>query len=190
MNKIILQKENIKKISIVFFLFIFFSTSIEARKYLIIQSTTSTKNSGLLDVIEEVFEKEYFKEKRLQVSVFMSPINVHVTRHPINGKVVFSKYHPGKYLVAWHPKSSEENERTTVVVKNDSVGEILYRQIAGALAKRIVNYAKEGEEVVQGSDSGFIKFGSRVDVFLPIGTKLDVELNQKVKGGLTVIAKV
>tara|TARA_B100000949_G_C14220405_1_gene424342 strand:- start:90 stop:740 length:651 start_codon:yes stop_codon:yes gene_type:complete len=145
---------------------------------------------GKVVVIEEVFEKEYFKEKRLQVSVFMSPINVHVTRHPINGKVVFSKYHPGKYLVAWHPKSSEENERTTVVVKNDSVGEILYRQIAGALAKRIVNYAKEGEEVVQGSDSGFIKFGSRVDVFLPIGTKLDVELNQKVKGGLTVIAKV
>ena len=145
---------------------------------------------GKVVVIEEVFEKEYFKEKRLQVSVFMSPINVHVTRHPINGKVVFSKYHPGKYLVAWHPKSSEENERTTVVVKNDSVGEILYRQIAGALAKRIVNYAKEGEEVVQGSDSGFIKFGSRVDVFLPIGTKLDVELNQKVKGGLTVKAKV
>ncbi len=145
---------------------------------------------GKVVVIEEVFEKEYFKEKRLQVSVFMSPINVHVTRHPINGKVVFSKYHPGKYLVAWHPKSSEENERTTVVVKNDSVGEILYRQIAGALAKRIVNYAKEGQEVVQGSDSGFIKFGSRVDVFLPIGTKLDVELNQKVKGGLTVIAKV
>jgi len=145
---------------------------------------------GKVVVIEEVFEKEYFKEKRLQVSVFMSPINVHVTRHPINGKVVFSKYHPGKYLVAWHPKSSEENERTTVVVKNDSVGEVLYRQIAGALAKRIVNYAKEGQVVVQGSDSGFIKFGSRVDVFLPIGTKLDVELNQKVKGGLTVIAKV
>ena len=145
---------------------------------------------GKVVVIEEVFEKEYFKEKRLQVSVFMSPINVHVTRHPINGKVVFSKYHPGKYLVAWHPKSSEENERTTVVVKNEAVGEILYRQIAGALAKRIVNYAKEGQEVVQGSDSGFIKFGSRVDVFLPIGTKLDVELNQKVKGGLTVIANV
>lgn len=145
---------------------------------------------GKVVVIEEVFEKEYFKEKRLQVSVFMSPINVHVTRHPINGEVVFSKYHPGKYLVAWHPKASEENERTTVVVKNDAVGEVLYRQIAGALAKRIVNYAKEGQEVVQGSDSGFIKFGSRVDVFLPIDTKLEVELNQKVKGGLTVIANV
>ncbi len=145
---------------------------------------------GKVVVIEEVFEKEYFKDVRLQVSTFMSPINVHVTRHPISGKVVFSKYHPGKYLVAWHPKSSEKNERTTVVVKNDQVGEILYRQIAGALAKRIVNYAKEGDEVVQGSDSGFIKFGSRLDVFLPKGTPVEVVLNQKVKGGVTVIAKV
>jgi phosphatidylserine decarboxylase len=145
---------------------------------------------GKVVVIEEVFEKEFFKEKRLQVSVFMSPINVHVTRHPINGKVIYSKYHAGKYLVAWHPKSSEENERTTVVVKNEAVGAILYRQIAGALAKRIVNYAEEGQEVIQGSDSGFIKFGSRVDVYLPLGTPLEVKLNQKVKGGLTVIANV
>lgn len=145
---------------------------------------------GKVVVIEEVFEKEYFKDKRLMVSVFMSPINVHVTRHPIGGVVKYSKYHPGKYLVAWHPKASEENERTTVVVENESTGEILYRQIAGALAKRIVNYAKEGEEVVQGSDSGFIKFGSRVDVFLPLGTTLEVKLNQKVKGGISLIAKV
>ncbi len=144
---------------------------------------------GKVVVIEEVFEKEYFKEKRLQVSVFMSPINVHVTRHPINGKVAYSKYHPGKYLVAWHPKASEENERTTVVVKNDKVA-VLYRQIAGALAKRIVNYAKEEETVIQGTDSGFIKFGSRVDLYLPIGTPLEVTLNQKVKGGENVIAKV
>ncbi|MEW7279434.1 phosphatidylserine decarboxylase family protein [Aquimarina sp. 2201CG1-2-11] len=142
---------------------------------------------GKVVVIEEVYEKEYFKDKRLQVSVFMSPINVHVTRHPINGKVAFSKYHPGKYLVAWHPKASEENERTTVVVKNDNT-EILYRQIAGALAKRIVNYAEEGQEVIQGSDSGFIKFGSRVDVYLPLGTKIDVALDQKVKGGESIIA--
>ena len=142
---------------------------------------------GKVVVIEEVFEKEYFKENRLQVSIFMSPINVHVTRHPISGNVEFSKYHPGKYLVAWHPKASEENERTTVVVKNNAVT-ILYRQIAGALAKRIVNYAREGEQVVQGSDSGFIKFGSRVDVFLPIGTDVSVSLNQKVKGGESVIA--
>ncbi|TPN84574.1 phosphatidylserine decarboxylase family protein [Aquimarina algicola] len=144
---------------------------------------------GKVVVIEEVYEKEYFKENRLQVSVFMSPINVHVTRHPINGEVAFSKYHPGKYLVAWHPKASEENERTTVVVKNSLI-EILYRQIAGALAKRIVNYATKGEQVSQGSDSGFIKFGSRVDIFLPVGTKLDVTLNQKVRGGETIIAKL
>ncbi|TQD38667.1 phosphatidylserine decarboxylase family protein [Haloflavibacter putidus] len=145
---------------------------------------------GKVVVIEEVFEKEYFKDKRLQVSIFMSPINVHVTRHPVSGKVAYSKYHPGKYLVAWHPKSSEENERTTVVVDNKIAGKILYRQIAGAMAKRIVNYAEEGQEVVQGSDSGFIKFGSRVDVLLPIGTKVDVKLNQKVKGGLSILAKV
>lgn len=145
---------------------------------------------GKVVVIEEVYEKEYFKEKRLMVSVFMSPINVHVTRHPIGGKVKYSKYHPGKYLVAWHPKASEENERTTVVVENKVAGEILYRQIAGALAKRIVNYAEVGNDVVQGSDSGFIKFGSRVDVFLPLGSDLEVKLNQKVKGGLSLIAKV
>ncbi len=143
---------------------------------------------GKVVVIEEVFEPEYFKDKRLQVSIFMSPINVHVTRYPLSGKVQFSKYHPGKYLVAWHPKASTENERTTVVVENRIFGEVLYRQIAGALAKRIVNYAKDGMQVVQGTDAGFIKFGSRVDLFLPIGTKLDVTLNQKAKGGKTIIA--
>ncbi|PKV52502.1 phosphatidylserine decarboxylase [Aquimarina sp. MAR_2010_214] len=152
-------------------------------------STVVAPVDGKVVVIEEVFEKEHFKDKRLQVSIFMSPVNVHVTRHPINGEVIFSKYHPGKYLVAWHPKASEENERTTVVVKNNSI-EILYRQIAGALAKRIVNYAKEGEKVIQGSDSGFIKFGSRVDVYLPIGTDVSVTLNQKVKGGESVIANL
>ncbi len=143
---------------------------------------------GKVVVIEEVFEKEYFNEKRIQVSVFMSPLNVHVTRYPVGGKVVFSKYHPGKYLVAWHPKSSEENERTTVVVNTKAFGDVLFRQIAGALAKRIVNYAKEGQEIKQTEDSGFIKFGSRVDVFLPIDTRIDVKLNQKVKGGITAIA--
>lgn len=145
---------------------------------------------GKVVVIEEVFEKEYFKEKRLQVSIFMSPINVHVTRYPVGGIVKYSKYHPGKFLVAWHPKSSEENERTTVVVENPSTGEILYRQIAGALAKRIVNYAEEGQKVLQGSDSGFIKFGSRVDVFFPLGTKINVNLQDKVKGGLSIIANI
>ena len=144
---------------------------------------------GKVVIVEEVYEKEYFKDKRLQVSIFMSPLNVHVTRYPISGEVQFSKYHPGKYLVAWHPKSSELNERTTIVVKNDTFGEILYRQIAGAVARRIVNYAKEGMQVIQGEDAGFIKFGSRVDVFLPVGTPIDVVLNQKVKGGVDVIAR-
>jgi len=144
---------------------------------------------GKVVVIEEVQESEYFKDKRIQVSVFMSPINVHVTRYPIGGKVAFSKYHPGKFLVAWHPKASEENERTTVVVENNSFGKVLYRQIAGALAKRIVNYAKADDVVTQGSDSGFIKFGSRVDVFLPLDAKVKVTLNQKVKGGVSVIAE-
>lgn len=145
---------------------------------------------GKVVVIEEVFEKEYFNEKRLQISVFMSPLNVHVTRYPVRGKVVYSKYHPGKFLVAWHPKSSEENERTTVVVNNSIFGDVLHRQIAGALAKRIVNYAKKNDFVEQASDSGFIKFGSRVDVFLPLGTKINVTLNQIVKGGITSLAEI
>ncbi len=143
---------------------------------------------GKVVVIEEVFESEYFKDKRLQVSIFMSPINVHVTRYAISGLIKFSKYHPGKYLVAWHPKASEENERTTIVVENASFGAILYRQIAGALARRIVNYAQEGMQVEQGTDAGFIKFGSRVDLFLPIGTNINVVLNEKVVGAKTVIA--
>lgn len=144
---------------------------------------------GKVVVIEEVEEPEYFKDKRVQVSIFMSPLNVHVTRYALGGEVMYSKYHPGKYLVAWHPKASTDNERTTIVVKNTSFGEVLYRQIAGALAKRIVNYAKEGDQVVQGTDAGFIKFGSRVDVFLPIGTKLNVSLGDTVKGGVQVIAE-
>jgi phosphatidylserine decarboxylase len=144
---------------------------------------------GKVVIIEEVFEKEYFKDQRLQVSIFMSPINVHVTRYPMSGKVNFSKYHPGKYLVAWHPKSSELNERTTIVVENEQFGEILYRQIAGAVARRIVNYAKVGDTAVQGEDAGFIKFGSRVDLFLPVGTDVKLVLDQVVRGGETVIAE-
>jgi len=159
------------------------------RKFSLDENSVLSPVDGKVVVIEEVFEKEYFKDKRLQVSVFMSPLNVHVTRYPVGGKVVFSKYHPGKFLVAWHPKSSEENERTTVVVKSKEFGEVLHRQIAGAVARRIVNYAKEGQNVDQASDSGFIKFGSRVDVFLPLGTKINVTLNEKVTGGITVLAK-
>ena len=143
---------------------------------------------GKVVVIEEVEEPEYFKDKRLQVSIFMSPINVHVTRYAMSGIIKYSKYHPGKYLVAWHPKASTENERTTVVINNKSFGDVLYRQIAGALAKRIVNYAKEGDKAIQGADAGFIKFGSRVDVYLPLGTELAVNLGDKVKGGTQVIA--
>jgi len=145
---------------------------------------------GKVVVIEEVFEKEYFNEKRLQVSVFMSPLNVHVTRYPVSGKILFSRYHPGKYLVAWHPKASEENERTTIVVENKTYGKVLYRQIAGALAKRIVNYATEENMAIQGEDAGFIKFGSRVDLFLPLDTNMKVKLNQKVRGGETIIAEM
>ncbi|MFD1015578.1 phosphatidylserine decarboxylase family protein [Winogradskyella rapida] len=145
---------------------------------------------GKVVVIEEVQENEVFKDKRIQVSVFMSPVNVHVTRYPISGKVTYSKYHPGKYLVAWHPKASEENERTTVVVENANFGKILYRQIAGALAKRIVNYAKVDATAQQGADSGFIKFGSRVDLFLPLHADIKVELNQKVRGGESIIAEI
>jgi len=144
---------------------------------------------GKVVVIEEVFEPEYFKDKRLMVSIFMSPINVHVTRYCVNGVVKYSKYHPGKYLVAWHPKASEENERTTVVINNRIYGEILYRQIAGALARRIVNYAQEGMRVVQGKDAGFIKFGSRVDIYLPLGTEINVKLGDKAIGNKTVISK-
>ena len=143
---------------------------------------------GKVVVIEEVFEPEYFKDKRLQVSIFMSPINVHVTRYATSGKVKYSKYHPGKYLVAWHPKASTENERTTVVIENRIFGEIMYRQIAGALAKRIVNYAEEGTHVRQGEDAGFIKFGSRVDLYFPLGTRINVQLNQKAVGNRTIIA--
>lgn len=145
---------------------------------------------GKVVVIEEVFENEYFNDKRLQISVFMSPINVHVTRYPIGGNIVFSKYHPGKYLVAWHPKSSEENERTTVVLENQTYGKVLYRQIAGAMARRIVNYAKLNGKITQGEDSGFIKFGSRVDLFLPLDTTIKVKLNQKVRGGESIIAEI
>lgn len=144
---------------------------------------------GKIVIIKKVYEPEFFKDERLQVSIFMSPLNVHVTRYPMSGKVVFSKYHPGRYLVAWHPKSSTKNERTTIVIENKIFGKILYRQIAGAVARRIVNYAKESKNVIQGEDAGFIKFGSRIDLFLPLETKVNVKINQKVKGGITVITE-
>lgn len=145
---------------------------------------------GKVVVIEETQEGEYFKDKRLQVSIFMSPVNVHINRNPIAGVVKFFKYHPGKYLAAWNPKSSTENERTTVVVEHANGTSVLFRQIAGALARRIVWYVKEGDVVEQSKEFGFIKFGSRVDIFLPLGTKVNLELNQVVKGGITVLAEL
>jgi len=145
---------------------------------------------GKVVVIEETTETEYLKDKRIQISVFMSPINVHINRNPISGVVKYFKYHPGKYLVAWHPKSSTENERTTVVTENSAGTQVLFRQIAGALARRIVWYVKEGDTVTQGDQFGFIKFGSRVDIFLPLGTKVNVAIGEVVKGGKTVLAEL
>ena len=145
---------------------------------------------GKVVVIEETDEPEFLKDRRIQVSVFMSPVNVHVNRNPISGVVKYFKYHPGKYLVAWHPKSSTENERTTVVTENKLGQQVLFRQIAGALARRIVWYVKEGDKVEQGEQFGFIKFGSRVDVFLPLGSKINVEIGEVVKGGRTVLAEL
>ncbi|MBK8562211.1 MAG: phosphatidylserine decarboxylase family protein [Saprospiraceae bacterium] len=144
---------------------------------------------GKIVVIEEAHEGEYFNDKRLQVSIFMSPTNVHVNRNPVSGTVNYFRYHPGKYLVAWHPKSSTENERTTLVIDNGE-DEVLLRQIAGAMAKRIVHYVNEGDQVHQGKDFGFIKFGSRVDLFLPLDAKIEVQMGQKVKGNKTVIARL
>jgi phosphatidylserine decarboxylase len=144
---------------------------------------------GRVCVIEETVESEFFKDKRLQVSIFMSPINVHVNRNPVSGKVDYFRYHPGKYLVAWDPKSSTENERTTVVYNNGKT-QFLMRQIAGAVAKRIKWYIKEGDNVTQGADMGFIKFGSRVDLYLPVGTKVEVNMDEMVKGNKTVIARL
>ena len=144
---------------------------------------------GKVVVIEEVEEPEYFKDKRIQVSIFMNPFNVHVNRNPISGTVKYSKYHPGKYLVAWHPKSSTENERTTIVIEQpEEKQEVLFRQIAGAMARRVVNYSKEGQPAMQGAEMGFIKFGSRVDLFLPIGTQIKVKLGDKTVGGESIVA--
>ena len=143
---------------------------------------------GKIVVINKVEENEFFKDKRIQVSIFLSPLDVHVNRYPVSGEIVYSKYHTGDYLVAWHPKSSLKNERTTVVINNKKFGEVLYRQIAGAVARRIVNYATTNTHIVQGEDSGFIKFGSRVDLFLPLESNIKVKLGDRVSGGISVIA--
>ena len=143
---------------------------------------------GKVIAIKEVDELEYFKDKKIQISIFLSPLDIHVNRYPVSGEILYSKFHKGEYLVAWHPKSSDKNERTTVVIKNKKFGEVMYRQIAGAVARRIVNYAKVNSNVEQGDDSGFIKFGSRVDLFLTKDLNLKIKVGDKVKGGLSIIA--
>lgn len=160
---------------------------IPSRKLTIDEHGIIAPADGKVVVIEETVDEEYFKDKRLQVSIFMSPANVHVNRNPVSGQVVYNQYHKGKYLVAWHPKSSTENERHSVVIRNNG-REVLVKQIAGALAKRIVNYLAVGQQVKQTEEMGFIKFGSRVDLLLPPGTRVNVDLNQAVQGGVTVIA--
>ncbi len=173
--------------SLGFLLFIVSFFRIPARLLTIKDGQIISPADGKVVVIEEAIDEEYFKGKRLQVSVFMSPLNVHVNRNPISGEIVYNQYHKGKYLVAWNPKSSTENERHSVVIKNGET-EILVKQIAGAVARRIVNYLEVGNKVKQTDEYGFIKFGSRVDLLLPIGTKVNVGLNEVVKGGVTVIA--
>jgi phosphatidylserine decarboxylase len=162
---------------------------IPARDYTYNDGKYVAPADGKVVVIEETFEPEYFKDKRLQVSIFMSPLNVHVNRTPITGIIKYMKYHPGKYLVAWHPKSSTENERTTVVVGNNRT-EILMRQIAGALARRICYYVKENQPMKQNEEFGFIRFGSRVDIYFPLGTKIDVKIGDMVQGGVTVLGSI
>lgn len=185
-HHIILFLSLIVSLGVWLFLVSFFR--VPARNYIINNvNEVISPADGTVVTIEETEETEYFKDKRIQISVFMSPLNVHVNRYPIEGKVKYAKYHPGKYLVAWHPKSSTENERTTIVVENNKTT-ILFRQIAGALARRIVMYSKENDDAKQSQQCGFIKFGSRVDIFLPVGTKINVSINEKVQGGITSLA--
>jgi phosphatidylserine decarboxylase len=176
-------------VSSLFWLFIVSFFRIPKRKLTLDDTAIVSPCDGKVVVIEEVIDHEYFKDKCLQVSIFMSPANIHVNRNPLSGEVVYNQYHPGKYLVAWDPKSSTENERHSVVIKQGNTP-VLVKQIAGAVARRIVNYLSVGETVKQGEELGFIKFGSRVDLLLPPGTKVEATLNQVVKGGVTIIARI
>jgi phosphatidylserine decarboxylase len=175
-------------ISLAFFLFIVSFFRVPSRKAVSGSNIITSPCDGKVVVIEKITDSEYYKDERIQLSVFMSPANVHLNTNPISGEVIYSTYHPGKYLVAWHPKSSTENERHSVVIKNERIT-ILVKQIAGALARRIVNYLQPGQQVTQGEELGFIKFGSRVDLLLPPGTEICVKLNEKVQAGVTVLAK-
>ena len=174
--------------SLILFLFILWFFRNPKRNILKNPEIILSPADGKVILIEEVDEQEYFNHKKLKISIFLSPLDIHVNRYPVSGKILYSKYHKGKYLVAWHPKSSDKNERTTVVIENKKFGKIMYRQIAGAVANRILNYAEVDKNVEQGDDSGFIKFGSRVDIFLSKDYKLKVNVGDKVKGGITIIA--
>lgn len=174
---------------VVFFIIVYFFR-VPERVAALQENAVLSPADGKVVAMERVLEGEYFKEERLQVSVFMSPLNVHINYYPISGTVSYYRYHPGKYLVAWHPKSSTDNERSTVVVRNAKYGSVLMRQIAGALARRICTYSEEGSNAVQGTEFGFIKFGSRVDVLLPLNAEMEVELGQVVKGSRTVLARL
>ena len=191
-SEILIGPENIKIILQSGFLF-FYSMILwffrnPKRNIIIDDNVILSPADGKIVDIKEVNENEFFKDDRIKISIFLSITNIHVTRFPISGKIIYNKYHPGKYLLAWHPKSSEKNERTSVVISNNSFGNILYRQIAGAVARRIINYAKTNLEVIQGEDSGFIKFGSRVDIFLPLNSNISVKKGQNVKGGITILS--
>ena len=189
--EILINSENIKSfaqvlILIQFLLILWFFRNPKRNVTTNSEQILSPADGKIVD-INKVDEKEFFNDKRIRVSIFLSPLNVHVNRYPVSGEVTYSKHHHGNYIVAWHPKSSEKNERTSVVIKNKKFGEILYRQIAGTVARRIVNYAQKNIHVKQGEDSGFIKFGSRVDLFLPLNTDVKVKVGDKVKGGITII---
>ena len=191
-SDILIDSENLKIILqsgfLIFYSLILWFFRNPKRKIVIDNNLILSPADGKVLNIKQVKENEFFKDERIQISIFLSITNIHVTRFPISGKVIYNKYNPGKYLVAWHPKSSEKNERTSVVIRNNYFGDILYRQIAGAVARRIVNYAKTDLEVIQGEDSGFIKFGSRVDILLPLNSNISVKKGQRVKGGITVLS--
>ena len=176
--------------SLIFYIFLLFFFRLPSRNMEPDPGLIYAPADGKVVVIEETLENEYFKDLRLQVSIFMSPFNMHSNRYPVSGRIKYVCYHPGKYIVAWHPKSSELNERSTIVIETKEGTEILVRQIAGAVARRIVTYAKENQDILQGEELGFIKFGSRVDVFLPVGTDIEVPILQQVKANKTVIAKI
>jgi phosphatidylserine decarboxylase len=176
--------------SLMLYIFLLFFFRLPARRLEVDHGLIYAPADGKVVVIEETMENEYFKDMRLQVSIFMSPFNMHSNRYPVSGRVKYVCYHPGKNMVAWHPKSSELNERSTIVIETKQGTEIMVRQIAGAVARRIVTYSKEMQEVHQGSELGFIKFGSRVDVFLPVGTEVEIPILQQVKANKTVIARI